>query len=147
MCGSILEEATTALEKAEAREVEEVRVRLMETNRYELIELAGKVEGQAEEAELGLLIELCEEIECRRDNVASMSRMLKGNIREEFGERAQRAFDESVEAARVAARWGQGGRTWRLPPRQQYGAARRGPPFQVRASWRGSGQQRPGGIS
>jgi hypothetical protein len=73
----------------------------METNRDELVELASKVEGQAEEAEPELLIELSKEIEYRRDNVASMSRMLKGKILEEFGERVQRAFDESVEAAKV----------------------------------------------
>ncbi len=30
-----------------------------------------------------------------------MARMLKGNIHEDLGERAQRAFNESVEAARA----------------------------------------------
>ncbi len=41
------------------------------------------------------------EIEYRRDNVASLARLLKGNIHEELKERAQRALDESVEAAKV----------------------------------------------
>jgi ABC-type iron transport system FetAB ATPase subunit len=62
VCGDIIREATAALEKAEAREVEEVMVRLMETTRDELIDLASKVEDQAEEAEPGLLIELGEEM-------------------------------------------------------------------------------------
>jgi hypothetical protein len=62
VCGDIIREATAALEKAEAREVEEVMVWLMETTREELIDLASKVEDQAEEAEPGLLIELGEEM-------------------------------------------------------------------------------------
>ncbi len=99
--GDIMKEAADALERAEAREAEEVRVRLMETNRDELIDMTGKVEGQADETEPGLLIELGEEIEYRRDNLASMAKMLKGNIHEELGERAQRALDESMEVARV----------------------------------------------
>jgi hypothetical protein len=74
----------------------------MEANRDELIDLDDKMERQdADETELGLLIELGEEIEYRWDNVTSIARLLKGNIREEFKERAQRALEESVEAARV----------------------------------------------
>jgi hypothetical protein len=74
----------------------------METNRNELIDLADKVERQAaDETEPGPLIELGEEIKYRQDNVTSIARLLKGNIHEEFKERAQRALDESMEAARV----------------------------------------------
>jgi protein subunit release factor A len=91
-------EIADAVHKAEAREAEEARVRLMETNRDKLVDLADKVEGRgAEEAESNLLIELGEEIEYSQDNVASIARMLKGNIHEEFK-------DESVEAARVGQR-------------------------------------------
>jgi hypothetical protein len=36
------------------------------------------------------------EIEYRRDNVANLARLLKGNIHEELKERAQRALDESA---------------------------------------------------
>jgi hypothetical protein len=98
-------EIADAVHKAEAREAEEARVRLMETNRDKLVDLADKVEGRgAEEAESNLLIELGEEIEYSQDNVASIARMLKGNIHEEFKEKAQRALDESVEAARVGQR-------------------------------------------
>ncbi len=46
--GSIIEEATAALGKAETREAEEVRLRLMETTWDELIDLASKVGDQAE---------------------------------------------------------------------------------------------------
>jgi hypothetical protein len=101
LCGGIIQEATAALERAEAREAEEVGVWLKETTLNKLIDLASKVEGQTEEVELGLLIKLGEEIEYRRDNVASNPRMLKGNLHEELGERAQIAFDESVDAAKV----------------------------------------------
>ncbi len=53
---------------------------MMETTGDELIDLAGKVGDRAEKAEPGLLIALSEEIEYKRDNKASMARMLKGNI-------------------------------------------------------------------
>jgi hypothetical protein len=78
-----------------------VRLQLMETNQDELIDLADKVGRQADETEPGQLIELGEEIENRRDNVVSIARLLKGNIQEKLKERAQRALDESVEAAKV----------------------------------------------
>ncbi len=47
VCGDVLKEATEAIRRAEEREGEEVRVRLMETNRDKLIDLADKVEKQA----------------------------------------------------------------------------------------------------
>ncbi len=57
----------------------------METNQDKLIDLADKVGRQAaDETEPGPLIELGEEIEYRRDNVASIARLLKGNIHEEL---------------------------------------------------------------
>ncbi len=100
--GDMLKKATEAIRRAEEREGKEVRVRLMETNRDELINLADRVEKQAaDETEPGPLIELGEKIEYRRDNVASIARMLKGDIHEELKERAQRASDESVEAAKA----------------------------------------------
>ncbi len=58
----------------------------------------------AEEIESSLLIELGEEIKYRRDNVASIARMLKGDIHKEFKERARKALDESAEAARTGQR-------------------------------------------
>jgi ketopantoate reductase len=89
VCGDIMRKVADAVHRVEAREAEEARVRLMETNRDELINLADKVEGRAaDEMEPSLLIELGEEIEYRRDNVASIARLLKGNIHEELKERA-----------------------------------------------------------
>jgi hypothetical protein len=74
----------------------------METNQDELIDLDDKMERKvADEMEPCPLIELGEEIEYRRDNVMSIARLLKGNIYDEFKERAQRALEESVEAVRV----------------------------------------------
>jgi hypothetical protein len=94
VCGDMLAEAVEANE-AEEREGEEVRVRLMETNCDELADLADRVEKQAiVETEPEPLIELGEEIEYRRE------KMLKGNIHEEFKERAQRALNESAKMAK-----------------------------------------------
>jgi hypothetical protein len=92
-------------------ESEEVRVRLMETNRDKLVSLADKVEKQAaEDTEPRPLIELGEEIEYRRDNVASIASILKGNVYE-FKERALRALDESVKRQRWGSRcWTPSGR-------------------------------------
>jgi light-regulated signal transduction histidine kinase (bacteriophytochrome) len=101
VCGGVLEEAKVALEKVEAREAEEVRVRLIETTLDELVVLASKVVGRTKDKERDMLIELGEEIEYKRNNVASLARMLKGNIQEELGERAQRALDESVKTAQT----------------------------------------------
>jgi hypothetical protein len=87
--GDVLKEATEAKCRAEEKEGEEVRVWLMETNCDELISLADKVEKQAVvETEQGPLIELGEEITYRRDNVVNIAKLLKGNIHEEFKERA-----------------------------------------------------------
>ncbi len=94
-----------AICRAEEREGEELRVRLMETNCDELISLADRVEKQAAvETEPGLLIELGEEIVYRRENVANIAKLLKGNIHEEFKERAQRFLNESVKAAKEVQR-------------------------------------------
>ncbi len=61
--GGVLEEATIALEKAEAIQAEEARVRLMESTRDELVVLASEVGDRAEDKEHDLLIELGEGIE------------------------------------------------------------------------------------
>ncbi len=67
----------------------------------ELVSLADRVEKQAiTETEPKPLIELGEEIEYRRENVSNLAKLLKGNIREEFKERAQRALDKSAKDAK-----------------------------------------------
>ncbi len=69
----------------------EIRVWLMESNCDKLVDLADKVEKQAvSETEPEPLIELSEEIEYRRENVANLAKMLKENAPEEFKERSQR---------------------------------------------------------
>jgi hypothetical protein len=73
----------------------------METNCDELISLADRVDKQtATETEPEPLIELREEIEYRRENVANIAKLLKGDIHEEFKERAQRPLDESAKVAK-----------------------------------------------
>jgi hypothetical protein len=101
VCGDMLAEAVEAICEAEERKGKEVRVRLMETNCDELADLADRVEKQAIiEMEPEPLIELGEEIEYRRENVANLAKMLKKDISVEFKERAQRALDDSAKMAK-----------------------------------------------
>jgi hypothetical protein len=133
----------------------------MVTTRDELIDLASKVGDQAEEAEPGLLIELREEIEYKRDNVASIARMLKGNIHEELRDRAQGAHEKSVEAARVGQQKvdalrarlnfhsfdSEAGSCVRMPPAGGREATPAGRPPAVKADQQGRGPLfRPGQV-
>jgi hypothetical protein len=105
VCGDMLAEAVEAIHEAEEREAKEVRIRLMETSCDKLASLIDRVEKQAiAEMEPEPLIELGEEIEYRRENMANLAKMLKGNIHEEFKERAQRALDESAKMAKEGQR-------------------------------------------
>jgi hypothetical protein len=104
-CEGMLAEAVEAIREAEEREGEEVRIRLTETNCKELVSLADRVEKQAiTETEPEPLIELGKEIEHRRENVMILAKLLKGNIHEEFKERAQRALDRSAKVAKEGER-------------------------------------------
>jgi hypothetical protein len=47
------------------------------------------------------LCELGKEVEYNRSNVVSMAQMVKGTVDEGLSKRAQRAFNESMEAAQV----------------------------------------------
>ncbi len=101
VCRDVLREAMEAIHKDKEREGEEVRVRLMETSCKELISLGDRVEKQAAaETEPEPLIELGEEIEYRRENVANIAKLLTGDIHEEFKERAQRALDKSAKVTK-----------------------------------------------
>jgi hypothetical protein len=70
------------IEKAEAREADKVRERMMESTQDKLVELASEVEVNAEEKYQELLIKLGEEMEYNRSNLASMARLVKGTVDE-----------------------------------------------------------------
>jgi hypothetical protein len=98
VCRNLLEEASGALQEAEEREGAEARVRLMKSHCEELESLAGQMERQAAaEMEPELLVELAEEMEYRKDNVASMAQALKETVPAEFKERAQQAIRDSAK--------------------------------------------------
>ncbi len=95
-----MEEAGRALKEAEEREGAEAKVRLMESQCEELESLADQVEKQAAtETEPEPLIELAEEMEYKKGNVASLAQALKETIPAEFKERAQQAIQDSAKLA------------------------------------------------
>jgi hypothetical protein len=105
VCRNLLEEAGKALEKAEEREAAEAKVRFMESECEELVSLADQVEKQAAtETEPEPLIELAEEMEYKKGNVASLAQALKETIPVEFKERVQQAIQDSVKIAEEGRR-------------------------------------------
>jgi hypothetical protein len=97
----MLEEADLALKRTEDKDADEARVRIMEANRDRLVALVDTVQDETEEKDQDQLINLGEEVEYNKDNVASMAKMMKGTVDEGLSKRAQRAFDESMEAAKL----------------------------------------------
>jgi hypothetical protein len=105
VCGNLLEDAEKALGEGEEREAAEAKVRLMESECEELASLADQVEKQAAtETEPEPLIELAEEMEHKKGNVASLGQTLKETIPVEFKERAQQAIQDSVKIAEEGKR-------------------------------------------
>ncbi len=105
VCGTLLEESVGALQEAEAREGAEAKVRLMESQCEELESLANQVEKQAAtETKTEPLIELEEELEYKKGNMASLAQTLKETIPAEFKERAQQAIRDSAKIAEEGKR-------------------------------------------
>jgi hypothetical protein len=78
----------------------------MKSQCEELESLAGQVEKQAAtETEPEPLIELEEEMEYKKGNVASLAQALKETIPAEFKERAQQAIRDSAKIAEEGKRW------------------------------------------
>jgi hypothetical protein len=106
VCGDLLEDAEKVLKEAEEREAAESRVRIMESECEELAGLADQAEKQATtETEPEPLIELAEEIEHKRGNVASLAQTLKETMPIEFTERAQQAVLDSIKIAEKGKHW------------------------------------------
>jgi vacuolar-type H+-ATPase subunit H len=76
--GSILEEAESALKRAEVREADEARVQIMEVCQDKLVALVATVHDETEEKDQDQLNDLGEEVEYNKSNVASIAQMVKG---------------------------------------------------------------------
>jgi predicted HicB family RNase H-like nuclease len=98
VCGDLSKEAEEALKEAEARVAAEAKVRIMEDQCEELVNLAEQAEKQAiSETEPAQLIELEEEMEQRKDTMEGLGRSLKETVPTEFKERAQQAVQDSMK--------------------------------------------------
>ncbi len=87
--GSILEEAESALNRAEVREADETRVQIMEACQDKLVALVATVHDETEEKCQDQLNNLGEEVEYNKSNVASIAQMVKGTVDEGLSKRAQ----------------------------------------------------------
>jgi hypothetical protein len=87
-----------APKRAEDREANEARVLIMEASRDRLVALVNIVQDKTEEKDQDQLIDLGEEMDYSKDNVASMAHMIKGTVHEVLSKRSERALDESMEA-------------------------------------------------
>jgi hypothetical protein len=103
VCASLMEAAEEVLKKAEAREEAEAKIRIMEGQCEELVELAEQAGNQIPaEAEAELLIDLEEEIGQRKEMVGDLGRVLKETVPEELKGRVEEAIQESVTIAKKA---------------------------------------------
>jgi hypothetical protein len=106
VCKNLLEEAAEALKEAEAREAAKAKVRIMEDQCEELVNLAKQAGKQTvAEMETEHLIELEEEMEQRKDTVEGLGRSLKETIPVEFKERAQQAVQDSIKIVEEGKRY------------------------------------------
>ncbi len=87
--GSILEEAESALKRAEVREADEARVQIMEACQDKLVALVATVHDETEEKDQDQLNDLGEEVEYNKSNMASIAQMVKGTVDEGLSKRAQ----------------------------------------------------------
>ncbi len=96
-CGNLIEEASEALKRAEAKEEVEAKIRIMEDQCDELAELTEQAEKQIPaEAEAEVLIDLEEEMVQRKDMVEDLGRVLKETVPAELKERLEQAIQDSV---------------------------------------------------
>jgi hypothetical protein len=101
VCGNILEEADAALKSAKVKEADEARVRIMEASRDKLVALVDTVHDETEEKDQDQLNDLGEEVEYNKSHMTSIAQMVKGTVDKGLSKRAQRAFDEFMEVARI----------------------------------------------
>ncbi len=106
ICRGLMEEAAEVLEKAEAREESEARIRIMEDQCEELAELPEQAGKQIPaEAETELLIDLEEEMGQRKETVEDLGRVLKETVPAELKDRVEQAMQDSAMMAKIGKRY------------------------------------------
>jgi hypothetical protein len=104
--GSLLEEAAGALKEAEKREEAEAKVRLMETQCEELVNLTVQAGRQVPaEAEAEVLEELEEDMDHREELVETLGQTLMDAVPENLKARVEEAMKESVAMAAQGRRF------------------------------------------
>jgi hypothetical protein len=105
-CGNLLERAETALKEAEEKEEAEAKIRIMETQCEELVNLAVQAGKQVPaEAEAEVLEELEEEMDHREGMVGDLGRALRETVPEGLKDRVEEALKESVAIAAKGRRY------------------------------------------
>jgi hypothetical protein len=105
-CGDLLERAEAALKEAEEREEVEARIRIMETQCEELVNLTVQAGKQIPaEAEAEVLEELEEEMDHREGVVEALGQALKDAVPESLKEWVEEAIKETVAAAAKGRRY------------------------------------------
>ncbi len=106
ICEGLMEEAEEALNKAEAREEAEARLRIMEDQCEELAGLAEQAGKQIPaEAETEHLIDLEEEIGQRKETVEDLGQALKETVPAELKGRMEQALQDSFMMAQKGKRY------------------------------------------
>jgi hypothetical protein len=104
--GDLLEKARTALQEAEEREEAEAKVRIMETQCEELVNLTVQAGKQVPaEAEVEVLEELEEDMDHREGLVETMGQALKDAVPENLKARVEEAMKESCAVAAKGRRF------------------------------------------
>jgi hypothetical protein len=99
-CGDLLERAEAALKEAEEKEEAEAKIRIMETQCEELVNLAVQAGNQVpSEAEAEVLEELEEEMDHREEMVGDLGRALRDIVPEGLKNRVEEALKESIAVA------------------------------------------------
>jgi hypothetical protein len=105
-CGDLLERAEAALKEAEEREEAEAKIRIMETQCEELVNLTVQAGKQIPaEAEAEVLEELEEEMDHREGVVEALGQALKDAVPESLKERVEEAIKETVAVAAKGRRY------------------------------------------
>ncbi len=105
-CGDLLERAEVALKEAEEREEAEAKIRIMETQCEELVNLTVRAGKQIPaETEVEVLEELEEDMDHREGVVEALGQALKDAVPESLKERVEEAMKETVAVAAKGRRY------------------------------------------
>jgi hypothetical protein len=103
-CRDLLERAEAALRKAEEKEEAEAKIRIMEKQCEELVNLAVQA-GKQVPAEAEVLEELEDEMDHREEMVGDLGRALRDTVPEGLKDRVEEALKESVAVAAKGRRY------------------------------------------